>query len=227
MRQLVGMVAITAAMTAAFAQDGSIHEVKFKYEKAIRRIAGVLDVTVGGLNGQMRIIVRVENAESRDAVQALVGEKLDGFAVHIMISSGAAAPAPATTTGASSTCSSCACPCHKRPGQTVAETRPPPTKFELDRINDPTYTAEQCDVIRQVLGMPERPAKNGIRCTQMLGTTNDPAKIAWVRGEGLPCWESKELGGQFVAYTYIKHRQFCPKGMKQLLADIDRLTPGQ
>lgn len=209
----------------ALAQDGNIHEVKFKYEKAIKRIAGVLDVTVGGVNGENRIVIRVESAEAKESVVALVGEKLDGFAVHVMVSGGSKAPTAEAISTA--TCANCACPCHKRPGQTVAETLPPVKKFDLDRVNDATYAAEQCDVIRKVLGMPERPAKNGIRCQQMLGLTNDPDKIRWIQREGIPCWESKEMGMGFTAYTYIKHRQFCPKGMKQLLADIDRMTPGK
>jgi hypothetical protein len=244
---------VLIAAAAAFAQDSNIHETKFKYDKALRRIAGVLDVSVGGVNGENRIVVRVEDAGARDAVTTLTGGKVDGFAVHVLVSgTSAAAPAPpepAPAAKASSSCAGCACPCHAGPGRTVAEARKPESKIDLTRLEDMDYTAEKCDVLREILGLPERDATNGVRCTQMTGWTNDALKLKWILAEGLPHWKAKEFvglrgsdykgadlkcelhgshgNGEVVCYTYIRHRQFCPRGMKEMLKDYERMTPGK
>jgi hypothetical protein len=34
-------------------------------------------------------------------------------------------------------------------------------------------------------------------------------------------------GQSIICYTYIKHRQFCPMGAKQILKDVQKLTPGK
>ncbi len=224
MKRALLAVGVAYLATVAVAQDANIHDVKFKHEKAIRSITGVTDVSVAGVNGQMSIVVRVENSDARDAVVKLCGGKLEGHPVKIIVSAPAAAPAPAAATApaaASTTCANCQCPCHRK---TVAEERKPEPKIDLDKLEDKNYQAEKCDVMREWLGLPVRHAANGIRCQQMLGTTNDPEKIKWINESKIPTWQSKEMPNM-VCYSYIRHRQFCPLGMKQILQDIDKQTP--
>src|SRR5262245_2048426 len=88
-----------------------IHDVFYKHEKAIRRIPGVRNLSVGGVSGSLRIIVQIDDDAARAAVLAYTGEKLEGFPVHVL-GGGASAPKEAA----------CArCPVHcAGPGRTVA-----------------------------------------------------------------------------------------------------------
>ncbi len=227
---------------AGQAQDktGNAYDAQFKYQRALKRISGVKEVTVGGINGDLKLIIRVENDEAKKDVGLLIhGGKLDGHPVQIVLAGSTTTepetkPSQTTSLPATGTCASCTCPCHSRKtGTTVAEPAKSKEKFDLSRIDDPDYAAEECDIMREVLGKKLREARNGIRCQQMVGWTNDPQKIAWVQKEKLPNWPSKEMpglrgtDGGFICYTYIKHRQFCPLGMKQILADVKKLTPGK
>jgi len=205
----------------AVAQEkiGNAHDAKFKYEKAIKRIAGVKDVTVGGINNDLKIIVRVESEEAKKEVTLLVGTRLDGHPVVILLAGASEGPstAPAAPVN-TATCEACVCPCHKRVGQTVAEPAKPvkPVEAEVD----------QCDVLLEATGKPARKSKANDRCTQMVGWTNDPEKMKWVGKNGFPSWPSREMPG-FTCYTYIKHRATCPIGSRSLIDDIKRLTPGK
>jgi hypothetical protein len=81
----------------------------------------------------------------------------------------------------------------------------------------------------------------------MISHTNDARRVTWVVKEGIPHWKSQELAslrgsdrtgvdcpehgshnaGEMVAYAWIKHRQFCPLGMRQILKGIDDQSPPQ
>lgn len=222
------------------AQDkviGNIYDAKAKYEKALKMISGVKDLSVMGVNSDLKLVLRVENEETRQAVSRLVGSKLDGHPLQVLTAGQKAEgteQAPGMTVAAPAhSPQTCGCPCHRQAGKTVADPSKPAPKVDLTRLDDKGYAAEECDVMREYVGLPKREAKNGVRCTQMIGWTNDPEKIKWVQKQNLPHWRSKEMPGlpnagqDIICYTYIKHRQFCPLGMKQILDDIHRLTPGK
>lgn len=196
---------LSLALIAAAPQDPSIYDVKYKYEKSLRRVQGVADVSVGGSGEDLRIIIRCDQ-EAADAIKTLVGEKLDGFKLHFLINGSR----PTVVEEPKSTSS----------GRTVAEPRkeePPKTRDE-----------EQCDVIREVTGLPKRKdIKNGVVCKQMVGWTNDQEKVRWLEEQGIPHWESKEMGTGFTAYTYIKHRNTCPYGREILIDEVRKLTPNK
>ncbi len=199
---------LTALLVAAplLAQD-SIQYTKYRYEKALKRIAGVLDVSVGGVNGDLKIIVRVDSEDAKETVALLTGSKLEGFPVQILKSTTTTTEPPPAPVKAD--CPDCGCPCHKqRVGQTVTE----PPKVAAD---DP-----DCDIRLEMMG---KKVKRAVNCIQMVGWTTDPKRIAWVKSQGLPHGESKEMMGG-IAYTYIKHRASCPYGQKQVERLIEEMT---
>jgi len=81
----------------------------------------------------------------------------------------------------------------------------------------------------------------------MVGTSNSPSRIKWVISQGMPHWRSEEMpsprgsdarglpcaehgthnAGEMVSYAWVKHRQFCPLGAKQILKEIEDQTPTQ
>jgi len=227
----------------AMAQDRPVGpwEVLLKHEKALKAIPGMLEMTVGAVNGEKRIVIRVENDQARDAVRARLGERVEGFPVHVLVSR----PGPLDAAGGA-----CAhCPLHcKGTGQTVAapaEKGPASgtTKFDMSRIDDPAYAQEKCDILRKWLGVPRR-TDGDPTCIEMVSWSNESAKIRWVLEQGLPHWRSKELGGmkgsdgaglacsehgnhggETICYTWIKHRRYCPLGMKQVMKEIQENTP--
>lgn len=214
---------LSLALVAAAPQDPSVYEVKYKYEKSLRRVQGVQDVSVGGSGDDLRVVIRCDQ-EAADAIQTLVGVKLEGYKLHFVISG--SRPTVAENS-------------NSRP--TVAEPRKETTT--KDRPSDD----EPCDVIREVTGLPKRKdIKNGVVCKQMVGWTNDPDKIRWLIDNGIPHWYSQEMGGlrgsdrggvscpdhgthngEFVAYTYIKHRNTCPYGREILIKEVQKLTPSK
>jgi len=216
-----------------------IHDVFYKHEKAIRKIPGVRNLSVGGLSGRLRIVVQVDDDSARAAVLAYTGETLEGFPVSIL----GGASAPPAREGA------CArCPLHcGGPGKTVAAPAAPGQtqgKIDLSRLGDPAYANERCDLIRKWAGLPKL-TDSKPPCQEMVSWTTDPAKLKWVIQQGLMHWRSKELPGlhgsgsnaldcpdhgphtlgEIICYTWIKHRQFCPLGMKVVMDDIQRATP--
>lgn len=236
MRTLVIVAALGAFVGAQ--QASGPYEVKYKHEASLKKIPGVQDVAVGGANGELRIVVRVDDAAARDAVRSYCGgERLDGTPVHVLVA------------GPARSCASCPVHCRASgPGQTVAEaalkTSPGQTRIDLDRLDDPRYARERCDVIRKWLGLPKL-ADVKVPCLEMVSWSNDPEKIRWVVAQDIPHWPSKEMpglrgsdvntlacpthgthiGGEVICYTWVKHRQFCPLGMKQVLKTLDRMTP--
>lgn len=230
------------ALLLATRQDAPydpIHDVFYRHEKAIRKIPGVQNLSVGGLSGRLRIIVQVRDDEARRAVHAYAGDSLEGFPVYLLGGSAPAAPDPAA-------CSRCPLHCGG-PGTTVAapaapgQTRP---KIDLSRLDDPAYANERCDIIRKWAGLPKL-ADSKPPCQEMVSWTNDPARIKWVIAQGIMHWRSKEMPGlrgsdsntldcpdhgphgasELICYTWIKHRQLCPLGMKVVMDDIHRATP--
>ena len=236
--KLVPVLALLAGLAAAQERPASPWEVILRHEKALKAIPGVLETTTGAVNGERRIVIRVEDDRARDAVRALLGEKNEGFPVHILVTR---PPEPAA-----GPCTRCPLHC-KGPGQTVAAPGPPSSpatsKFDAGRIDDPAYAQEKCDIIRKWTGLPK--LKDDPACIEMLSWTNDGAKVKWVLEQGLPHWKSRELPGlkgsdveglacrdhgthalgEILSYTWIKHKQFCPLGMKQVLKEIQELTP--
>ncbi|HLF92181.1 MAG TPA: hypothetical protein VJB14_01870 [Planctomycetota bacterium] len=244
MRIYRALPALVLLAGIALAQERPVGpwEVLLKHEKALKAIPGLLEMTVAAVNGEKRIVIRVENDLSRDAVRARLGEKIEGFPVHILVSR----PAPSNPAGGA--CGRCPLHC-KGTGQTVATpaekgTAPGTTKFDMGRIDDPAYVQEKCDILRKWSGLPKRSDGDPF-CIEMVSWTNDFAKVKWVLEQGLPHWRSKEMaglrgsdstvlvcadhgnhgGGEILCYTWIKHRQFCPLGMKQVLKEIQENTP--
>jgi hypothetical protein len=218
---LAGLTLAGLALTQDPPYD-PIYDAKFKHEKALKKLPGVLDVTVGGAAGNLRLVVRVENDKAAEAVRAYCGgDALDGFPVYVL---GGRAPAPPAAEPA---CARCPLHCGRPgPGPTVAApAAPAPGKIDLSRLHDPAYAQERCDIIRKWSGQPK--LKHGdAPCTEMIGWTTDSKRLKWIVEQDLPNWPSKEMPGT-TCYTWIKHRQFCPLGMRQVLKEIDDLTPTQ
>lgn len=234
---IVAAFALLAGL--GFAQDRAVSpwEVILKHEKALKAIPGVLETTTGAVNGEKRIVIRVEDAKARDAVRALLGETAGGFPVTILVTR---APAADAATG----CTHCPVHC-KAPGQTVAAPAAPgaPPKFDTTRIDDPSYANERCDILRKWLALPK--LKDDPACIEMVSWSNDASKIRWVIEQGLPHWTSRELkglrgsdndglacrehgshaNGEIVCYTWIKHKVLCPLGMRQVLKEVQEMSP--
>jgi hypothetical protein len=239
------------------AQDGmgAVWNAIDRREKELKALPGVKEITVGSVSGEIRIVIRVESEPARDAVRKLCGEKLEGYPYYIIISSPTTGtvpestnPSPATRRTDAPLCTH-ACPAHCKeaaPGHTLAgpggAAPPPPPKFDIDRIDDPKYAQEKCDILRHYFGLPKAKHEPPY-CEQIISWSNDPAKVRWVIANGFPHWTSVDVvslrgGGvidcpehgrhavnEVICYTWIKHRQYCPLGMKQILSDIDSLTP--
>jgi hypothetical protein len=231
-------VGLALWLLGAAPQDPSydpIYDVFYKHEKTILKIPGVQSLSVGGLRGRLHIIVQVRDEDARRAVLAHTGDSLEGFPVYLL-GGRPAAPDPAA----------CArCPLHcGGPGRTAAEPAKPAGRIDLARLGDPAYQNERCDLIRKWAGLPKLPDSNP-PCQEMVSWTNDPARIKWVIQQGLMHWRSKEMPGlrgsdtnalacpdhgphgasELICYAWIKHRQFCPLGMKVVLDDLHRATP--
>jgi hypothetical protein len=158
---------MTALMALLLCQ-ANIHDVIHKYEKSLKKIDGVLDVSVGGINGEQRIVIRVDGDEARRAVQQLIGEKLDGFPIYLLAT---AARKPAAPVAAKETTPAEEEPLKKpatapsKVGQTVAAPRPlEPERTELEKIFDDNYAAEECDILRELLKLPARKEGKTGRC---------------------------------------------------------------
>jgi hypothetical protein len=210
------------------------YEVIPRYEKAIRSVQGVLEIAVAA---GPSIVVRVKDRNAKEGVALICGAALEGIPVHVLLSTETLPKAVA--------CSHC--PEHCGPGKTVAAPAPPtPTKVDTTRLDDPQYQQETCDVIRKWLGKPKL-THGDPPCQEMVSWTNDAAKVLWLIKEGIPHWRSQEMkglagsdfkgfdcpehgrhsGGEILCYTWVKHRQFCPLGARQILKEIQDMTPSQ
>jgi hypothetical protein len=229
---------IVAAIVLAAVQEPGIYETKYRFEKAIRRIQGVQDVGIAGVNGELRIVVRVDGKEAEEAVRLLVGDRLQGHPVSILGGTGSGGSGTAV---APSTCS-----CReRRSGSTVAE---PNRGTETDRREKPVPDYERCDVMREYLDLPKlSKGKDDPVCQVVCGLTNDPARIQWIVREGfkhfksqkdfpslrasdklgVDCPEHGKHSGETIVYTWVKHVRSCPYGRRQIIEELEKLTPGK
>jgi hypothetical protein len=235
----VMFLAALAGMAAAQEDDQAVWDAFAPYEKTIRSISGILEISVGKIKGERGILVRVQNVQAKESVQLLVGDRLGGHPIQAFVG---------TVAGAAEGCARC--PIHCGAGKTVAGkgsgSGAGPTKVDTARLNDPSYAQERCDVIRKWLGMPKL-EEGDLRCTEMVSTSNSPTRIKWVISQGFMHWRSEEMPsprgsdvrgvpcpehgthnpGDMICYSWVKHRQFCPLGAKQILKEIEDSTPTQ
>jgi len=228
--------------TASQPQDGdqAVSDAIAPYEKAIRGISGVLEISPGQVKGEPGVLIRVQTKEARDTVRILCsGDRLGGYPVLVYLGT-VTAPAGGGCTH---------CPLHCGAGSTAAlpgKGSPGVTKVDMTRLNDPTYAQERCDILRKWLGLPKL-EEGDLRCTEIVSTSNNPARIKWAISQGFPHWKSQDMpsargsdatgvpcpehgshsSGEMVTYTWIKHRQFCPLGAKQVLKEIEDMSPTQ
>ncbi len=177
-------------------EDISIWEAKFRHEKTLLKVPGVKRLSIGGIGEKMNLIVTVDSWKAGETVKKMTGGALDGWPIYISISRSKSQSPPE--------CSHCPTHC-RRGGKTVAA---PPVSSP-----DPDDPRELCDILRRLSKKSLRKgAKSSSMCRQMVGWTNSPRKLAWIRKNRLPNWSSKEFGsfGDTVAYTYIRHRRDCP-----------------
>jgi len=239
---MTGLLLVLLA-TASPAQDAdqAVWDAIAPYEKTLRGISGVLEISPGPVKGERGVLIRVQTKEARDTVQILCsGERLGGYPVHVYLGTVTAPTAPGPCTR---------CPVHCGAGSTVAtpgKGGPGVTKVDTARLNDPTYAQERCDIIRKWLGLPKL-EEGDVRCTEMVSTSNNPVRIKWAISQGFPHWRSQDMptargsdatgvacpehgvhsSGEMVCYTWIKHRQFCPLGARQVLKEIEDMSPSQ
>jgi len=240
--RMIGGIWISMMAAVSLAQDGdqAVWDAIAPYEKSIRKIEGVLEITVGEVKGERGVLVRVQTKDARDTLQLLFKGRVGDYPLQVYLGT---VVAPALAAG-------CAhCPIHCGAGSTVAtpgKGAPGVTKVDTTRLNDPTYAQERCDVIRKWLGLPKL-EEGDVRCTEMVSTSNNPARVKWAIAQGFPHWRSQDMptargsdasgvpcpehgshnAGEMVCYTWIKHRQFCPLGAKQVLKEIEDMTPTQ
>ena len=233
-------LSIAAAMSLAQEGDRAVWDAIAPYEKAIRGVEGVLDISVGQVKGDRGVLVRVRTKEASDTLQVLFHGRVGDFPLQVYLGT-VAAPPPGET------CLHCPIHCGGAPPATPpARSAPGVTKVDTTRLDDPAYAQERCDVIRKWLGLP-RLEEGDVRCREMVSTTNNPARIKWAIAQGFPHWRSQDLptargsdssgvacpehgshnAGEMVCYTWIKHRQFCPLGAKQVLKEIEDMSPNQ
>jgi hypothetical protein len=142
------------------ALQGNIHEALYKHSKKVKEIQGVLDLSVGGVDGDLRIVVRVDSDETKRAVIALHGETLDGFKLLFIVS------APKV-----------AAPAKPAPGSTVAA--PPEKKDEpVKEPSEEAKIADDCDILRAMLKLPARKEGKSGRCQWIRRTVIGGATVA-------------------------------------------------
>ena len=242
MRPMIGMCLMLLAGPAASQEDDqAILEAFAPYEKTVRGISGILEITTGRVKGERGLLIRTRTPQARDSVQILLGDRVGDYPIHVYVGTVAA------------TVDDCArCPIHCGAGKTAATagkgsgSGPGQTKVDTARLNDPAYVQERCDVVRKWLGQPKL-EEGDVRCREMVGTTNNAARIKWVISQGMPHWRSEDMpsprgsdvrglpcgehgthnAGEMISYAWVKHRQFCPLGAKQILKEIEDQTPTQ
>jgi hypothetical protein len=214
MRKVAAMILATGLAIRAQDSGPSPSDAKARYERPLLRIRGVQEVGVSGSGMDARLVVKVDSAETRDAVQTLIGDHLLGCRVSYVVE--------AEKTG---DCSRCTCPCHVGKTTSVRKSDAP---------------AEECDILREKKGLPR--IRREVSCTLSTGSTNDLAKLQVLMDMGIPHWVSKEMGsgpkassklsipctehgthsGEFVSYGYLRHRASCPIGEAQLTEALIR-----
>jgi len=102
-------------------------EVLKKHRGDLEKMDGVVSVTAGGTEEDVRIVVRVSSKEAREEVRKKLGETLGGYKVFVYVASrvGQTSSDPGRTTG--------------------------PTRERTQRVTEPTPSFEDCDIIRDYL----------------------------------------------------------------------------
>ena len=152
------MTLLLAILLAA--QAGNIHEAVYKHSAKLKEIQGVLDLSVAGIDGDLRIVVRVDSDDTKRAVIALHGETLDGFKLLFVVS----VPRPAA-------------PAKPAPGSTVAA----PREKKDEPVKEPSEEAkiaEDCDILRAMLKLPARKVGKTGRCEWIRRTVIGGATVA-------------------------------------------------
>jgi hypothetical protein len=142
-------------------QAGNIHDTLYKHSRKLGEIPGFREASVGGVDGDLRIVVRVDSETAKQSVLKLLGEKPDGFAVYVLVS----APAVKRTGDEP------ALPSKSEVGRTVAAPRP-------DDKERPESPKSECDLIVEARGDPARKAGKTGRCTWARRTIIAGALIA-------------------------------------------------
>lgn len=167
------------------AQDATIYETKHKYESALKAIDGVIDVSVGGINSNLKIVVRVRDEKAKNAVSLLTANGLNGFQVHVMVS---ATSNPVTIKNDAP----------KKEEKPVVKAAPKKEEVVIpDDRNTNIWKASvtDCDIIRDYMKMKPLTHKIGRGCI----AENCKMVLRQVVGAG---------GGH--SYVYTKHRGECP-----------------
>lgn len=99
-----------------------------KHLETINAIKGVVAVSTGGTKENRQILIRVDSAEAKELVRNRLGERLDGYKIFIYVAAAV--------------------------GQTKVDKKPPPPPTrEKEKEPEPEPTVEDCDVIRDHLGL--------------------------------------------------------------------------
>jgi len=250
LRILVGLT-IFAAVHLEQDKGPGVEDVIKTYEKHLRSIEGVREIAADQSGAEPTIIIRVESKNARDTIALLMGEKISGYPVKILLSSvplseSQPANADGTTQAAVDlTCTHCPIHCTSNSHLTVVDPTPSPnpglTKVEVPASE--TTSWDHCDVARKWLGLPRRGAPQGGACEVMVSWSDDPTKVKWALAQRLPHWRSKDMvsirgsdktgipcpehgshnQGEFVCYTWIKHNPQCP--LVAIVAPKDLLSP--
>jgi hypothetical protein len=166
----------------------TIYETKFKYEPALKLLDGVLDISVGGIDGKMVLIVRVNSEKSRDAVRLLSGNGLEGHQVYIQITS--SKPKKDDQPAAI-----------QAPKSEKKKVEPDPVASDKIEIPDDRgsnfwkASVVDCDIIRSYHKLKDVTRKNSV------GMIVHPCKMVLRQQVG--------AGGGH-SYVYTKHRSECP-----------------
>lgn len=185
-----------ALLIALFGQSGegkeSIYDVKYKYEAKLKAISGVVDVSIGGVNGNLMLIVRVAGNGADEEVRQFAKGGLDGFKVHVQVSTPSTPPKKVDE------------PADKSlkvlkeqldKNEKIFKSPTAAIVVPEDRDNVWKASVVDCDIVRQYLQMKEidHPIGNGY--------SEHPCKLVLRGVQGT-------YGG--FSYVYTKHRSRCP-----------------
>ncbi|RPH47683.1 MAG: hypothetical protein EHM91_05450, partial [Planctomycetota bacterium] len=150
MRPTIGMcLMLLTGLAAAQEDDQAILDAFAPYEKTVRSISGILEITAGRVKGERGLLIRTRTAQARDSVQILLGDRVGDYPVHVYVGTVAATADGCTR-----------CPTHCGSGTAAgtagkaSHSGPGQTKVDTARLNDPGYVQERCDVVRKWLGQP-------------------------------------------------------------------------
>ena len=187
-------LAIAVACSAIIAQDERppIGEVTARHEDQILGIDGVLRISIGGADKDLRVVVQVETPEAKTAVLALTGEKLEGYKVFILLTP------PASSTPRRSPTRTPKPKPKSKAGNTRAELG---VRFPETRANPWRAAVQDCNIIRDHLEL-KRIRHRGDRGLFHVGCQLMKRQVL--------------SGGGGHAYYYTKHWSDCPIRMGRI-----------